>query len=175
MAGLRAVFVHRGRESGLPWLAADLPDLGGSDPLSLIRYFGNGSYLRYGHMGFTGCTRTTKDPNGFHQDPPADPTYYSRGDIEIIVDIARVPPDASGWRRDDGNRVDFTMSEAVALLNAHVTAYYLRVSGHQWRITFQEGEDFEAPGDGSPAAATMHQYQLVGACPDGCEHGAPGG
>lgn len=158
-----------------PWLAADLPDLGGSDPLSLIRYFGNGSYLRYGHMGFTGCTRTTKDPNAFHQDPPADPTYYSRGDIEIIVDIARVPPDASGWRRDDGNRVDFTMSEAVALLNAHVTAYYLRVSGHQWRITFQEGEDFEAPGDGSPAAATMHQYQLVGACPDGCERGAPGG
>lgn len=39
-----------------PWVEAGLLDLGGSDPLSLIRYYGNGSYLRYGHMGFMGCT-----------------------------------------------------------------------------------------------------------------------
>ena len=96
-----------------PWMAAGLADLGGSDPLSLIRYFGNGSYLRYGHMGFTGCTRTTKDPNGYHLDPPADPTYYSRGDLEILVDVARVPLDASDWHLGTTEkRVDFTMSRS---------------------------------------------------------------
>ena len=88
-----------------PWQCARLVDLGGSDPLSLIRYFGNGSYLRYGHMGFYGCTELKKYPEAFRLDPPADPTYYSVGDLEIWVDIARVPRDASGWHADDGTRV----------------------------------------------------------------------
>lgn len=158
-----------------PWLAAGLPDLGGSDPLSLIRYFGKGSYLRYGYMGFTGCTPTTKDPNGFHLDPPADPSYYSRGDLEIFVDVARVPPDAAEWFQDDGRRVDFSMSEAVALLNTHVSAYYRRVSENRFRITFRAGEEFKVPGDGSPEAAQTHQFGLIGACLEGCQHGAPGG
>ena len=157
-----------------PWLAAGMPDLGGSDPLSLIRYFGNGSYLRYGHMGFGGCTPSVRDPNGYLQDPPADPTYYSRGDLKIFVDVARVPPDASGWF-DDGTRVDFSMEQAVTLLNAHVAAYYRRVSANQLRIAFWPGEEFEVPEDGSPSAAEMRQFQLVGACREGCRYGAPGG
>ena len=45
-----------------PWAAAGMPDLGGQDPLSLIRYFGNGSYVRYGLMGFDGCTFMSKQP-----------------------------------------------------------------------------------------------------------------
>ena len=158
-----------------PWTAAGLADLGGSDRLSLIRYFGNGSYLRYGYMGFTGCTRTTKDPNGFHLDPPADPSYYSRGDVEILVDVARVSPDAAGWFEDDGRRVDISMSEAVALLNTHVSAYYRRISENRFRITFRPGEEFEVPGDGSPEAAQTYQFGLIGACLEGCQHGAPGG
>ncbi|MCY3731995.1 MAG: PKD domain-containing protein, partial [Rhodospirillaceae bacterium] len=91
-----------------PWLEAELADLGGSDPLSLIRYFGNGSYLRYGTMGFYGCTPLAKY-DSYHRDPPADPTYYSLGDLDIWVDVARVPTDAAGWHLDDGVRVDFSM------------------------------------------------------------------
>lgn len=158
-----------------PWAEADLPDLGGSDPLSLIRFFGNGSYLRYGHMGFNGCTRTTKDPNGFHLDPPADPTYYSHGDLEIMVDLARIPPDAAGWFQDDGTRVDYSLSQVVRLLNAHVAAYYRRISGGRFRITFRAGEEFEVPGDGSPDAANRRQQGIVGACVEDCRHGRPGG
>ena len=79
-----------------PWVEAGLLDLGGSDPLSLIRYYGNGSHLRYGLMGFMGCTPMVRYPDRTHLDPPADPTYYSLGDLEIWVDIARVPTDAEG-------------------------------------------------------------------------------
>ena len=157
-----------------PWLAAALPDLGGSDPLSLIRFFGNGSYVRYGFMGFEGCTFIVKAPKATHWDTPVDPTYYSTGDLEILVDLARVPPDASDWNPDDGSRVDFSLARAVDLLNTHVAAYYRRISENQLRITFRAGEEFEAPGDGSPTAVKTYQFQLFGACLEDCEHGAPG-
>lgn len=158
-----------------PWLAAGLPDPGGSDPLSLIRFYGNGSYLRYGNQGFEGCTKSTRHENGFLQDPPADPTFFSIGDVEILVDIARIPPDATGWFQDDGSRLNFSMSDAVALLNRYITPYFRRISDDQFRLTFRAGEEFEAPDDGSPWAARLHQYNLVGACVDGCQHGSPGG
>ena len=160
-----------------PWLDAGFTDLGGSDPLSLIRYFGNGSYLRYGHMGFHGCTRLTKYDDSFYLDPPADPTYYSLGDLDIHVDIARVPADATGWSDDDGERIDMSMTEVVDLLNMHIAPYFRRVSTERLRITFREGNDFDVPGDGSPDAAIDEQNRLVGACQGegGCEHGAPGG
>ena len=87
-----------------PWIEAGMTDLGGSDSLSLIKYYGNGSYLRYGFMGFGGCTPMKKHPDRTHLDPPVDPTYYSLGDLDIAVDITRVPPDAPGWFEDDGKR-----------------------------------------------------------------------
>ena len=160
-----------------PWLRAGLPDLGGSDPLSLIKYFGNGSYLRYGYMGFHGCTPLKKYPDSFHLDPPADPTYYSLGDLDIRVDVARVPKDASGWYADDGTRVDMTLKQAVDLLNQHVGPYFRRVSQDKLRMRFREGNEFQVPGDGGPGDAQLQQFRSVGAClaPAGCEHGAPGG
>ncbi len=157
------------------WADAGLADLGGADPLSLVRYFGNGSYLRYGNMGFRGCTPLDKYPDSYHLDPPVDPAYYSVGDLEIRVDVARVPVDATGWFADDGARVGLAMDDAVALLNEYVAAYFRRVSEDRLRIAFQAGNEFAVPGDGSPSAAENEQYRLVGACLDGCEHGAPGG
>ena len=158
-----------------PWIRAGLTDLGGSDPLSLIRYFGNGSYLRYGHMGFDGCTPLDKYPDAFHQDPPADPAYYSLGDLDIWVDIARVPSDASGWFQDDGARVDMSMEQAVALLNQYVAPYFRRISQDHLRITFHKGNEFKVEGDGGPGVAQNQQFKLAGACLEGCEHGSPGG
>ena len=158
-----------------PWLRAGLMDLGGSDPLSLIRYFGNGSYLRYGQMGFYGCTPLDKYPDSFHLDPPADPTYYSLGDLDIWIDIARVPSDASGWFNDDGTRVDISMEQAVDLLNQYVAPYFRRVSQDNLRITFHEGNEFKVEGDGGPGDAEDQQFKLAGACLDGCRYGAPGG
>ena len=158
-----------------PWRSAGLLDLGGSDPLSLIRYFGNGSYLRYGRMGFYGCTPLRKYPEAFHQDPPADPAYYSLGDLDIWVDIARVPPGASGWSDDDGIRVDMSMAQAVELLNQYVAPYFRRISQDKLRITFHKGNEFNVEGDGGPGDAQTRQFKLVGACLDGCEYGAPGG
>ena len=150
-----------------PWLAAGLPDLGGSDPLSLIRFFGNGSYVRYGYLGFEGCTFMVKAPKATHWDTPVDPTYYSTGDLEILVDLARVPPDASDWFQDDGNRLDFSLARAVDLLNTHAAAYYRRISENQLRITFRPGEEFEAPGDGSPTAVKTYQIPAGRRLPGG--------
>ena len=158
-----------------PWLDAGMIDLGGSDELSLIRYFGNGSYLRYGHMGFDGCTAIAKYPDRFHLDPPADPTYYSLGDLDIHVDIARVPADAAGWFQDDGARIDMSMAEAVELLNTYVAAYYRRMSGDRLRMRFEAGNDYAVAGDGSPTEANEQQNRLAGACLEGCRYGAPGG
>ena len=167
---------HEEENPNSPWLAAGLEDLGGSDPLSLIRFFGNGIYLRYGNQGFRGCTFSNKNPEGLLLDPPQDPKYYSLGDLEITVDLARVPPDASGWHNDDGERLDMSLSEAVRLLNVHVAAFFRRISEEQLRMKFLVGEEFDAPGDGSPAAILMHQRNLVGACLEGrCRYGAPGG
>lgn len=157
------------------WAEAGLTDLGGADSLSLIRFFGNGSYLRWGFMGFSGCTPLKKYPDAFHQDPPADPTYYSLGDLDIHVDIARVPPGAKGWVEDDGTRVDMSMGEAVNLLNEYVAPYYKRISQDNLRITFRAGNDFKVGGDNSPNEAIQQHYRLIGACLNGCDHGAPGG
>ena len=166
---------HQEKKKTSPWLSAGLMDLGGSDSLSLIRYFGNGSYLRYGFMGFSGCTALHKYPDSFYLDPPADPTYYSLGDLDIHVDIARVPEDATGWFMDDGSRVDMSMDEAVELMNTFVAAYYRRISQDRFRITFHAGNEFDVPGDGSPIAADDELFRLVGACLEGCAYGAPGG
>lgn len=163
------------RNSTSPWEAVGMTDLGGSDSLSLIRYFGNGSYLRYGHMGFAGCTPLVKYPDSWRLDPPADPTYYSLGDLDIHVDIARVPADATGWVEDDGDRIDMSMDQAVSLLNTYVGPYFRRVSEEKLRITFHAGNEFEVGGDGSPSETEDQQFRLAGACLDGCTYGAPGG
>ena len=166
---------YRMENAASPWRSAGLRDLGGSDPLSLIRYFGNGSYLRYGFMGFYGCTRPDKSPDSFNRDPPADPTYYSLGDQDIWVDLARVPSDAEGWWRDDGKRVDISMKAAVALLNQYVAPYFRRISEDNLRLTFHEGNEFQVEGEGKPGDSFNQQFQLVGACLNGCQHGSPGG
>ena len=161
-----------------PWLSAGLIDLGGSDPLSLIRYFGNGSYLRYGSLVLDGCTQPEEHPRGFNIDPPADPTYYSLGDLDIYVDIARVPPNASGWFQDDGRRVNFSMGDVVSLLNRYVASYWRRVSEDNLRITFHAGIEFTVGGDGSPDATHDQQLAELGICVDvdDCErYGFPGG
>ena len=103
-----------------PWTEAGLQDLGGSDPLSLIRFYGNGSYLCYGNQSLEGCTPMDKYPDRTHLDPPADPTYYSLGDLDIWIDIARIPPDVRVWDHDDGQRVAMSMAEAVNLMNTHI-------------------------------------------------------
>ena len=77
------------------WIEAGMTDLGGSDSLSLIRFYGNGSYLRYGFMGFGGCPPMKRYPDRAYLDPPVDPAYYSLGDLDIAVDIARAPPDGT--------------------------------------------------------------------------------
>ncbi|MYD96687.1 MAG: hypothetical protein F4X98_04785 [Gammaproteobacteria bacterium] len=146
-----------------PWVAAGMPDLGGSDPLSLIRFHGDGTVLRYGNEGFYGCTRSWKYPDAFRLDNPADPTYYTAsGDIEIFVDVARVPTDAVGWIGDDGERVALTMDEAVRTLNEHVAPFYRRLSEGKFRITFSPGADFEVGDDGSPDAMHRQQKELTG-------------
>lgn len=160
-----------------PWLQADMPDLGGSDPLSLVRHFGNGTYVRYSSMNFEGCTPMWKYPGRTHLDGPEDPTYFSLGDLEIRVDIARVPEDAVGWRNDDGARVDIGMEEAVDLLNEHVARYYRKISEDKLRITFLQGVEFDVPGDGSLKRLEEHWLELIGAdCTgQGCEGSIPGG
>ena len=158
-----------------PWLSAGLMDLGGADSLSLIRYFGNGAYLRHGILSFFGCTAMDKYPDNFHLDPPADPTWYSLTEQDVYLDIARVPEDATGWFMDDGSRIDFSLDEAVGLLNTYVSAYFRRVSEDRFQITFHLGNEFDVPGDGSPTTANDEQYRLSGACPEGCPHGEPGG
>ncbi|MDE2968772.1 MAG: hypothetical protein OXT51_01525 [Chloroflexota bacterium] len=164
-----------------------MTDLGGSDALSLIRYFGNGSYLRYGFMGFEGCTPVKKyvgepGPVTTHLDPPVDPTYYSLGDLDITVDIARVPPDAPGWFEDDGMRETMTMAEAVGILNTHVAPYYEKISEGKLRIRFLAGNDFALEGEGSPDDVFGQKLRLAGVmdCRGDaaenypCNQGAPG-
>ena len=131
-----------------PWIEAELKDLGGSDPLSLIRYYGNGSYLRYGSQGFEGCTPMDKYPHRTHLDAPADPTYYTRGDLEIWIDIARIPPYEQVSNEDNGSRVAMSMDEAVNLMNTHVAPYLQRISGGKLRVTFLKGEDIDLAGKG---------------------------
>ncbi len=169
-----------------PWPEAGLEDLGGSDPLSLIRWFGNGSYLRYGNLRFFGCTELEKYPGEYHvADTPVDPTYYSLGDLDIYVDIAHVPPrpahvPADEWwtYEDDGERIDdFSMEEAVSLLNQHVAPYYRRISGDRFRITFHAGNEFEVGVDGQPEDAEDQQMEEAGiTCGEGCrKYGPPSG
>ena len=168
--------------SNSPWTAAGLPDLGGQDPLSLIRYFGNGSYVRYGLMGFEGCTFMGKHPERTHLDIPADPTYYSLGDLEIAVDIARVPAGASDWPNDDGSRVDMSMAEAVDALNTHIAAYFRKISKGKLQMSFVPGVEFQVSGRATPQDAENEWLALIGivGCdqddPDkpGCKLGKPG-
>ena len=145
-----------------PWIEAEMTDLGGSDPLSLIRFFGNGSYLRYGFMGFEGCTPIKKYPGRTHLDPPVDPAYYSLGDLDIAVDIARVPPDAPGWVADDGARETMGMAEAVDILNTHVASYFEKISEGKLRMRFHVGNDFALEGEGSPDDVRGQQLRLAG-------------
>ena len=67
------------------------------------------------------------------------------------------------------------MERVVELLNTYVAAYFRRVSEDALRIDFRAGNEFDVEGDGSRAAAQNQQFQLVGACLDGCGHGQPGG
>ena len=166
-----------------PWIEAGMTDLGGSDPLSLIRFYGNGSYLRFGYMGFEGCTPMKKHPDRTYLDPPVDPTYYSLGDLDIAVDIARVPPEAPGWFEDDGKRETMTMAEAVNILNTHVAAYFEKISEGKLRMRFRAGNEFKLEGEGSPNDVHGQQMRLAGVvdCRGGaaegypCDLGAPGG
>ena len=166
-----------------PWIEAGMTDLGGSDPLSLIKYYGNGSYLRYGYMGFEGCTPIKKYPDRTYLDPPVDPTYYSLGNLDIAVDIARVPPDAPGWFADNGKRETMPMAEAVDILNTHVAAYFEKISEGKLKMRFHAGNDFNLEGEGSPNDVHGQQMRLAGvmdcrgeaANSDPCNLGAPGG
>ena len=170
-------------KSESPWIDAGMVDLGGSDPLSLIKYYGNGSYMRYGYMGFGGCTLMKKYPDLTYLDPPVDPTYYSLGELNIAVDIARVPPDAPGWYEDDGKRESMTMAEAVKILNTHVASYFGKISEGNLRMRFHAGNDFELEGEGSPNDVHGQQMRLAGimdcrgkaADKYPCDLGAPGG
>ena len=78
-----------------------------------------------------------------------DPTCYSLGDLEIAVDIARIPADAPGWFEDDGARE--TMTEAVNILNTHVAAYFEMISEGKLKMRFQAGDDYKLEGEGSPS------------------------
>ena len=155
----------------------------GTDPLSLIKYFGNGSYLKFGYMGFSGCTPTVKYPDRTYLDPPVDPKYYSLGDLTISVDIVRVPSDAPGWFEGDGKREDMTMVQAVQLLNENVARYYRKISEGKLRIEFVPGLDFELEGEGRPEDVHDQQMRLAGImdCHSQvkenypCNQGAPGG
>ena len=166
-----------------PWIQAGMADPGGSDPLSLIRYFGNGSYLRYGYMGFAGCTPMKKYPDRTHLDPPADPSYYSLGQLDITVDIVRVPPDAPGWFEDDGSRESMSMAEAVTTLNRHVATYYNNISEGNLTLRFHAGVDFALGGAGSPEDVEAEHMHATGlrdcrdeaAASQQCSLGALGG
>ena len=160
-----------------------MTDLGGWDPLSLIRYFGNGSYLRYGYMGFEGCTPIKKHPDRTHLDPPADPTYYSVGELDISVDIVRVPPGAPGWFDDGGERETMGMEEAVRILNTHVAAYYGKISQGKLTMRFTPGVEFSLEGEGSPEDVEEQHMRVLGlrdcrgeaVFSSLCIHGALGG
>ena len=167
-----------------PWIEAGLQDLGGSDPLSLIRFYGNGSYLRYGDQGLEGCTPIDKYPDRTHLDPPADPTYYTLGDLDVWIDIARIPPYARVWDHDNGSRVAMSMSEAVNLMNTHIAPYFRRISGGKFRVTFRAGKDLKdlpgrAGGTGWFGLARTYLWMEVANCHaewQGCPwRGYPGG
>ncbi len=153
---------HAPPKEASPWIAAGMVDLGGSDPLSLIRYYGNGSYLRYGNMGFYGCTPTKKYPDATHLDSPTDPTYYSLGNLDIDVDIVRVPQSAVGWFEDDGAREMMGMDEAVALLNTYVAAYYARISDEKLTMRFHAGVEFNLEGEASPEDVHSQHMHAAG-------------
>ena len=167
-----------------PWIEAGLQDVGGSDPLSLIRYYGNGSYLRYLDQAFDGCTPMTRYPDRTHLDPPADPTYYSLGDLDIWIDIGRIPSDLRVRDRDDGSRVAMSMAEAVNLMNTHVAHYFRRVSKGRFRVTFRAGYDidmnklrhnYRASGHAWFGAVRDYLYDQIGVCIECPWHGNPRG
>ena len=170
-----------------PWIDAGMEDLGGSDPLSLIRFYGKGTYLRYSNMMNEGCTRQTKDSDRYHKDPPIDPAYFSVGDLDIYVDIARVRKDVrgggpiqAGWIPDDKPywRTQMTMDEAVKTLNDNVAPYFNRVSGGKLNLTFKAGVEFQnvsSVGDGRSKFLAAAAPCYVSATDSCHEHGYPGG
>ena len=91
------------------------------------------------------------------------------------MDIARVPSEAEDWFQDDGERIDFSMEQAVSLLNQYVAQYFNRVSDDILHITFHAGHEFDVGGNGSPSQSEQQQLRLVGACLEGCAYGDPGG
>ena len=123
-----------------------------------------------------------KYPDRTYLDPPVDPTYYTLGDLDIAVDIARVPPDAPGWYEDDGKRETMTMAEAVSILNTHVAAYFGKISEGRLRMRFRAGNDFKLEGEGSPMTCMDSRCSWraswtagAGRGPLPCDLGAPGG
>ena len=113
---------------------------------------------------------------------PQTPTYYSLGDLEIAVDIARVPAGASDWPNDDGSRVDMSMAEAVDALNTHVAAYFRKISKGKLQMSFVPGVEFQVSGRATPQDTENEWLALIGivGCdqddPDkpGCKLGKPG-
>ena len=183
MARLRAVHVHAAGQGIVPLDTSGHDRPGRADPLSLIKYYGNGSYIRYGFMGDEGCAPIAQYPGRTHPDPPVDPTYYSLGELTITVDIARVPPDAPGWYENDGRRETMTMDEAVAILNEHIAPYFVKISEGKLRMRFVPGNDFVLEGEGSPRDLHYQQMRLAGVMDcrgravkyPPCDQGAPGG
>ena len=160
------------------WVDTGLIDLGGQDSLSLIRFYGNGSYLRYNNMVYSGCTQTIKYSYMNNYDSPADPKYYSVGNIDIYVDIARIPLKTNDdgepvphpqWYGDQGVRYDMTMLETVQLLNEHISPYYKRISQNKFNITFHEGNDFNVGGDENFSQTLIQQLREAGINCANCE------
>ena len=54
------------------------------------------------------------------------------------------------------------MDDALELLNEHVAAYFRKLSGGRFRITFVEGEEVEVRGDGSPDASYEQLGEILG-------------
>ena len=101
-----------------------------------------------GTRGLEGCTPIDKYPDRTHLDAPVDPAYYTRGDLDIWIDIARFPSYANVWDEgspvvDDGSRVAMSMEEAVDLMNTHVAPYFERISQGRFRVTFRAGLDID--------------------------------
>ena len=59
----------------------------------------------------------------YYKHPSAVASYYSLGDVDIFVDIIRVPF-ANGQTKG-------SVAETVKLLNDHVAPYYKRISGNK--------------------------------------------
>lgn len=98
-------------------IGAGMNYLGGSALLSLNRCFGNGSYLCYGLMGFEECEPMRKQLERTRPGPTVYRACCSSGDLDIAVDIARVPPDAPGRFEGGGSREAMGTEGAANILD----------------------------------------------------------